>query len=56
MTLIAGVDSSTQSVKVVIREAESGALMQEHLDAGGMIIAAVHDPLPNPARPFEVTP
>jgi xylulokinase len=29
MALIAGVDSSTQSVKVVIREAESGALIRE---------------------------
>ena len=29
MTLVAGVDSSTQSVKVVIREAESGALIRE---------------------------
>jgi len=29
MTLIAGVDSSTQSVKVVIREAESGGLIRE---------------------------
>ena len=29
MTLVAGVDSSTQSVKVVIREAQSGALIRE---------------------------
>ena len=29
MALIAGVDSSTQSVKVVIRDAESGALIRE---------------------------
>ena len=29
MTLVAGVDSSTQSVKVVIRDAESGALIRE---------------------------
>jgi xylulokinase len=29
MTLVAGVDSSTQSVKVVIREAASGALIRE---------------------------
>lgn len=29
MSLIAGVDSSTQSVKVVIREAQSGALIRE---------------------------
>ena len=29
MTLVAGVDSSTQSVKVVIRDAETGALVRE---------------------------
>jgi len=29
MTLVAGVDSSTQSVKVVIREADTGALIRE---------------------------
>jgi xylulokinase len=29
MTLVAGVDSSTQSCKVVIRDAESGALVRE---------------------------
>ena len=29
MTLVAGVDSSTQSVKVVIRDAETGALIRE---------------------------
>ena len=29
MALVAGVDSSTQSVKIVIREAESGALIRE---------------------------
>ena len=29
MALIAGVDSSTQSVKVVVRDAESGALIRE---------------------------
>ena len=29
MTLVAGVDSSTQSVKIVIREADSGALIRE---------------------------
>lgn len=28
----------------------TGALMAEHLDGGGLIIAAVHDPLPMPAR------
>jgi heme exporter protein A len=27
-----------------------GEIMQQHLAAGGMIIAAVHDPLPIPAR------
>ena len=27
-----------------------GALMREHLDGGGLIVAAVHDPLPIPAR------
>src|SRR5947209_19993739 len=29
MTLVAGVDSSTQSCKVVVRDAESGALVRE---------------------------
>ena len=29
MPLVAGVDSSTQSVKVVVRDAESGALVRE---------------------------
>ncbi|MGI9196130.1 MAG: FGGY family carbohydrate kinase, partial [Candidatus Nanopelagicales bacterium] len=29
MTLVAGVDSSTQSVKVVVRDAETGALVRE---------------------------
>ncbi|MEJ0014685.1 MAG: hypothetical protein WDN07_03900 [Actinomycetota bacterium] len=29
MALVAGVDSSTQSVKVVIRDAENGALIRE---------------------------
>ena len=29
MPLVAGVDSSTQSVKIVIRDAESGALIRE---------------------------
>jgi heme exporter protein A len=28
----------------------AGALMRSHLDGGGLIIAAVHDPLPVPAR------
>ena len=29
MTLVAGVDSSTQSCKVVIRDADTGALVRE---------------------------
>ena len=29
MTLVAGVDSSTQSVKVVVRDAETGVLVRE---------------------------
>ena len=36
------------------RRAEAGVLMGEHLDGGGMIIAAVHDPLPIAARAVEV--
>lgn len=31
-----------------------GTLMQAHLDGGGLILAAVHDPLPLLARPIEV--
>jgi heme exporter protein A len=31
-----------------------GALMGEHLNGGGLIIAAVHDPLPLPARAIEI--
>jgi heme exporter protein A len=31
-----------------------GALMAEHLARGGMILAAVHDPLPVPARVVEI--
>ncbi len=31
-----------------------GALMREHLDGGGLIVAAVHDPLPLPARIVEI--
>lgn len=31
-----------------------GALMQAHLDGGGLILAAVHDPLPVPARNAEI--
>ncbi len=32
-----------------------GAMMAEHLAGGGMIVAAVHDPLPIPARTLEIT-
>lgn len=31
-----------------------GVLMQSHLEGGGMILAAVHDPLPIPARPLDL--
>jgi heme exporter protein A len=31
-----------------------GAVMREHLDGGGLIVAAVHDPLPIPARAIEI--
>ncbi len=31
-----------------------GGLMSEHLKGGGMIVAAVHDPLPVPARTLEI--
>lgn len=31
-------------------------LMAEHLAGGGMILAAVHDPLPVPARPLDLAP
>ena len=31
-----------------------GALMRRHLDGGGLIVAAVHDPLPVPARPLDL--
>jgi heme exporter protein A len=31
-----------------------GAIMAEHLAAGGLILAAVHDPLPIDARPVEI--
>lgn len=31
-----------------------GALMAEHLKSGGMVMAAVHDPLPVPARVVEI--
>jgi heme exporter protein A len=36
------------------RRAMAGVLMGEHLAGGGLIIAAVHDPLPVEARLFEV--
>lgn len=31
-----------------------GAMMQAHLDGGGMIVAAVHDPLPIKAKALEI--
>ena len=37
------------------RRAQFGALMASHLAHGGMILAAVHDPLPIPARTVEVS-
>ena len=36
------------------RRTRFGALMQAHLEGGGMILAAVHDPLPIPARTVAV--
>ena len=36
------------------RRAVAGTLMGEHLARGGMIVAAVHDPLPIASRTFEV--
>ena len=36
------------------RRAFAGVLMGEHLAGGGMIVAAVHDPLPVEARLFEI--
>jgi heme exporter protein A len=36
------------------RRATFGALMREHLGAGGMILAAVHDPLPISAQVVEI--
>jgi heme exporter protein A len=36
------------------RRAAFGALMREHLETGGLILAAVHDPLPIPARMIEL--
>ena len=35
--------------------AAMGVLMQAHLDRGGGIIAAVHDPLPIPARTLDIS-
>ncbi|MBS0334457.1 MAG: heme ABC exporter ATP-binding protein CcmA [Proteobacteria bacterium] len=34
--------------------ARFGAMMQAHLDGGGLIVAAVHDPLPLKARNLEI--
>lgn len=31
-----------------------GAIMQRHLDTGGLIVAAVHDPLPIPTRSLDL--
>jgi heme exporter protein A len=36
------------------RRARMGELMAEHLAGGGLIVAAVHDPLPVPARALEI--
>lgn len=36
------------------RRTQAGELMARHLEAGGMIVAAVHDPLPIPARNVEI--
>ena len=36
------------------RRVRFGELMAAHLDGGGMVLAAVHDPLPVPARAFAV--
>ena len=36
------------------RRAGFGTIMAEHLAGGGLIIAAVHDPLPIPARTVEI--
>lgn len=37
-----------------LRRAMFGELMSEHLASGGLILAAVHDPLPISARPLEL--
>ena len=36
------------------QRAAFGTLMAEHLAAGGMILASVHDPLPVPTRSVEI--
>jgi heme exporter protein A len=36
------------------RRARMGELMEAHLAGGGLIVAAVHDPLPVPARGVEI--
>lgn len=36
------------------RRATLAAMMAEHLAGGGLIVAAVHDPLPIPATPLEI--
>jgi heme exporter protein A len=36
------------------RRARAGELMASHLASGGLILAAVHDPLPVPARTLEI--
>jgi heme exporter protein A len=36
------------------QRAAFGAVMAEHLAGGGLIMAAVHDPLPTPARTVEI--
>jgi heme exporter protein A len=38
------------------RRADFGGVMTEHLAGGGLIIAAVHDPLPIDARTVEIAP
>ena len=39
-----------------IQRARFGELMSAHLKGGGLVLAAVHDPLPIPARAVELTP
>ena len=36
--------------------ARFGEMMADHLNAGGMIVAAIHDPLPIPAQSLEINP